>query len=138
VSDNLTPEQREQLSQWLAEGQRWNSIGDAIALIEKHLGTAPGRTTGLAQKLWKDARASGEVRFANDDKEQRSRYDYACRQDDLISWLDRHHPGQAAQPAQKQAGLRKAPDGVVRQFGLSTTMVCNQTLMSCPRLCSRA
>ena len=80
-----TPQQKQQLKQWHADGKQWISIDALIELIRNCTGT----TKGYAQKLWKDARASGEVRYANDDKLKDPHYDYAGRKDDLEGWLDR-------------------------------------------------
>ena len=84
----FTLRQKQKLKQWLADGKQWISIDEVIQLIETQLAT----TRGHAQKLWKDARASGEVRVANDDKLKDPGYDYACRKDDLVGWLDRREP----------------------------------------------
>ena len=73
------------MRRWLAEGRLWISPEAAVAIIEARLGT----TTGHAQKLLADARASGEVRYGDDDREQRPQYVYAYRQDDLEGWLQR-------------------------------------------------
>ena len=80
----FTVQQKQKLKEWLVDGKQWISIDEAIQLIETCLTT----TRGHAQKLWKDARASGEVRFANDDGVVADpRYDYMCRRDDLVGGL---------------------------------------------------
>lgn len=98
--DDLTPEQKTKLREWLEDGKLWISVDAAIKLIEDHLST----TTGHAQKLLADARASGEVRFANDDGIVCDRrFDYAFRKDDLIGWLARNYPSVNA-PARSSRG----------------------------------
>lgn len=94
----FTVQQKQKLKEWLVDGKQWISIDEAIQLIETCLAT----TRGHAQKLWKDARASGEVRFANDDGVVADpRYDYMCRRDDLVGWLDRRAPQKPSPPPNK-------------------------------------
>jgi hypothetical protein len=81
-----TPEQEQQLREWITEGQ-WISIEAAIELIKVRFNASPG----YARKLWMDARASGEVPPANDDGIIKNpRFDYAVRIDDLEGWIGRH------------------------------------------------
>lgn len=84
----LTPGQAREFKQSIVDAKKqWISIDATIELIQTRLAT----TRGHAQKLWKDARASGEVRFANEGGVVADpRYDSACRKDDLEGWLDRH------------------------------------------------
>ena len=82
----LTPEQEQELKEWIADARQWISRDKAVEVIKTRLAV----TTGYAQKLLTDARASGEVRYANDDGVlQRPCYDYTYRKDDLEGWLDR-------------------------------------------------
>jgi hypothetical protein len=82
----LSESQRRQLEEWLADGKQWISVDETIKFIKTRVAT----TLGHAQKLLKDARASGAVQYANDDGMVRDpRYDYAYRKDDLAGWLDR-------------------------------------------------
>lgn len=101
--DDLTPKQKTKLNEWLEDGKLWISVDAAIRLIEERLNT----TTGHAQKLLADARASREVRFGNDDGIVCDpRFDYAFRKDDLIGWLDRQFAKQ--QPTDKPRRTRQS------------------------------
>src|SRR6516162_3719440 len=111
MSDNLTPRQRRQLKQWTAEAAQWISIEEAQELIKRFCGT----TAGHAQRLLLEARASGEVRFANDDGTVRDpQYDYAYSKDDLVGWLNRQAPkGNKPKAKNKLPRFRYAGDAAL-------------------------
>ncbi|MFO1099754.1 MAG: hypothetical protein U1E81_16175 [Xanthobacteraceae bacterium] len=128
--DDLTPEQKLKLKAWIEDGKLWISVDAAIRLIEERLNT----TAGHAQKLLADARASGEVRFANDDGIVCDpRFDCAFRKDDLIGWLRRNHP-RANVPEKSSGGamLKRAqlalaalyPEGVPDPAVVRNKMLC--------------
>jgi hypothetical protein len=97
------------LKQWIAGGQQWISVDEAIELIKTSLAT----TLGHARKLLLDARASGEVRYANDDGLVKDpRFDYAFRKDDLEGWLDRHHPQRHAQKNRAKVKFDRAKEAI--------------------------
>ena len=99
----MNEQEEQQLKQRISEGKQWISVERAVDLIQNCLST----TTGHAQKLLKDARASGEVRYANGDGIVNDpRFDYAYRKDDLGGWLDRQFskPKVSTGPAHRYPG----------------------------------
>jgi hypothetical protein len=80
-------------------GERWLTPGEAVKLIQHHLGASLGRS----QALLKRARASGEVRCFNDDGiAAAAKFDWAYNKADLLDWLHYNttQPPQAKQAAQ--------------------------------------
>jgi hypothetical protein len=102
----FTKSEEQQLKEWLADGKQWMSVDEAIGLIKDYLKT----TVGHAQKILKEARASGEVRYANDDGIANDpRFDSMYRKDDLLGYLDRQFGKPKTKPAPAQNKQERKP-----------------------------